>query len=102
MVEHFYARQRQQLGLEHAILSARSLVNDQSFVVALGDSIIGLHAKSRIVERLIEQFQEKDAAAAIAFEEVPPQDVVQYGITEPHDVKPDIFEIEGIVEKSSK
>ncbi len=34
-VEYFYTRQRRQLGLGHAILSARSLVGDQSFVVAL-------------------------------------------------------------------
>ncbi len=101
-VEYFYTRQRRQLGLGHAILSARSLVGDQSFVVALGDSIIGLHAKSRIVERLIEQFEEKNADAAIAFEEVPPEDAVQYGIAEPRDGMADIFELEGIVEKPSK
>ncbi len=43
-MEYFYARQRRQLGLGHAVLCARSLVGNQPFVVALGDSIIGLHA----------------------------------------------------------
>ena len=101
-IEYFYTRQRRQLGLGHAILSARSLVNDQSFVVALGDSIIGLHVKSRIVAQLVEQFEKKEADAAIAFEEVPPQDVVKYGIAEPRDDKMAVFELEGIVEKPSQ
>ena len=37
-VDYFYTRQRRQLGLGHAVLCARSLVGQQPFVVALGDS----------------------------------------------------------------
>jgi UTP--glucose-1-phosphate uridylyltransferase len=43
-MEYFYTRQRRQLGLGHAVLCAKPLVGEQPFVVALGDSIIGLHA----------------------------------------------------------
>src|ERR671935_187303 len=48
---------RRQLGLGHAVLCARSLVGRQPFVVALGDSIIGVHAQSCIVRELVEQFE---------------------------------------------
>ena len=40
------------LGLGHAVLCARPLVGHQPFVVALGDSIIGLHAQSEVVRRM--------------------------------------------------
>src|SRR6266581_4828242 len=52
-LEYFYTRQRRQLGLGHAILCSRPLVGAQPFVVALGDSIIGLHAQSNIVGRMV-------------------------------------------------
>ena len=52
-VQYFYTRQRQTLGLGHAVLCARSFVGNRPFVVALGDSIIGLHAESDVVRRMI-------------------------------------------------
>ena len=57
-VQYFYTRQRQLLGLGHAVLCARSFVGNQPFVVALGDSIIGMHAESDV--------RQLDAAASIA------------------------------------
>src|SRR5437667_4150584 len=71
-LEYFYTRQRKQLGLGHAVLCARPLIGEQSFVVALGDSIIGVNAQSSIVKRMIEEFERSGADAVIAFEEVPP------------------------------
>jgi len=71
-VQYFYTRQRQLLGLGHAISCAQPFVGDQPFVVALGDSIIGMHAQSDIVQRMTRCFVDKQAAAVIAFEEVPP------------------------------
>src|SRR5512136_933049 len=38
-VQYLYTRQRQTLGLGHAILCARAFAGTQPFVVALGDSI---------------------------------------------------------------
>ena len=48
-VQYFYTRQRQLLGLGHAISCAEAFVGDQPFIVALGDSIIGMHAESDVV-----------------------------------------------------
>src|SRR6266852_3149468 len=53
-VQYFYTRQRQALGLGHAVLAARSFVGTEPFVVALGDSIIGLERQSDIVRRMRE------------------------------------------------
>jgi UTP--glucose-1-phosphate uridylyltransferase len=99
-VQYFYTRQRQLLGLGHAVLCARSFVGDRPFVVALGDSIIGMHAQSDVVRRMIACFEERQAAAVIAFEEVPAADVRRYGIAKPKD-SGEIFEIDDLVEKPS-
>src|SRR5438270_5210245 len=97
-VQYFYTRQRQLLGLGHAILCAQPFVGDQPFIVALGDSIIGMHAESDVVQRMTRLYVERGAAAVIAFEEVPLADVSQYGIAKPK-TDAEIFEIADLVEK---
>ena len=99
-VQYFYTRQREIIGLGHAILCAREFVGDQPFVVALGDSIIGLDSRSDIVRRMTDCFSERGAAAVVAFEEVPREDVRHYGIAKPK-TSGDIFEIADVIEKPS-
>jgi UTP--glucose-1-phosphate uridylyltransferase len=99
-VQYFYTRQRELLGLGHAISCARSFVGNRPFVVALGDSIIGMHAESDVVQRMTRCYHEREAAAVIAFEEVPLSEVSQYGIAKPK-TDDDLFEIEDLVEKPS-
>ncbi len=99
-VQYFYTRQRELLGLGHAVSCARSFVGSQPFVVALGDSIIGMHAESDVVQRMTRCYHERDAAAVIAFEEVPRTDVSLYGIAKPR-TDDELFEIEDLIEKPS-
>jgi UTP--glucose-1-phosphate uridylyltransferase len=99
-VQYFYTRQRQLLGLGHAVSCARSFVGNQPFVVALGDSIIGMHAESDVVQRMTRCYHEQEAAAVIAFEEVPHDEVSQYGIARPK-TDDELFEIADLVEKPS-
>ena len=96
--QYYFTRQRQLLGLGHAILCARSFVDNEPFVVALGDSIIGLHATSDIVQRMQQCFDKHDCAAVIAFEEVPDHEISQYGIAQPKN-DDDFFEVLDIIEK---
>jgi UTP--glucose-1-phosphate uridylyltransferase len=98
-LQYFYTRQRRQLGLGHAVLCAQPLVGQQPFVVALGDSIIGLNAQSDIVRRMMEEFQRSGADAVVAFETVPREDVVNYGIARPRGEAAELFDLEDIVEK---
>jgi UTP--glucose-1-phosphate uridylyltransferase len=99
-LEYFYTRQRRQLGLGHAVLCARPLVGSQPFVVALGDSIIGLNAESDIVRRMVDEFERSGAEAVIAFEEVLQAEVVHYGIARAKSGGA-VFELADIVEKPS-
>jgi len=95
---YFFTRQRELLGLGHAILCSRSFVGNQPFVVALGDSIIGLNAESDIVQRMQGCFYDQQCEAVIAFEEVPQNEVHLYGIAKPGD-DAEIFEVLDVVEK---
>lgn len=100
-VEYFYTRQRRQLGLGHAVLCAQPVVNDQSFVVALGDSMLGMHAKATVVKRMIDVFESENADAVIALEEVPWDEVVRYGIARPADKVAPVFQMSDMIEKPS-
>jgi len=98
-LQYFYTRQRRQLGLGHAVLCARPLVGREPFVVALGDSIIGIGAQSRVVRSMVEHFDAQRADAVIALEEVPPPEVVHYGVAKPRGEARDVFPLDDLVEK---
>jgi len=98
-LDYFYTRQRQQLGLGHAVLCAEPVVGRQPFVVALGDSIIGVQAQSQVVRRMIELFQDSAADAVVALERVVPEAVVNYGIARARNGAGDVFELDDLVEK---
>jgi UTP--glucose-1-phosphate uridylyltransferase len=100
-LEYFYTRQRRQLGLGHAVLCASPVVGQQPFVVALGDSIIGRHAQSKVMGTMIEAFEGGRADAVVALEEVPPEEVVHYGIATPRTSTAGAFALADIVEKPS-
>lgn len=79
----FYTRQKLQRGLGDAVLHAEEFAGHQPFAVALGDSIIGRHAQSQSLMRMCDVFLNNDCSAVVAFEEVPAEDVKQYGIADP-------------------
>lgn len=100
-LEYFYTRQRRQLGLGHAVLCGRPVVGDHCFAVALGDSIIGLNAESTVLRTMIDEFERAEADAVIAFEEVPRDEVVHYGIARPKNGTGSVFELSDLIEKPS-
>ncbi len=97
----FYTRQRQQKGLGDAILCAENFAGEKPFVVALGDSILGLNAVSRSVSRMAEVFEARRASCVIAVEEVPAEETSHYGIVQPADGGDGVFRVVNLVEKPS-
>ena len=98
-IEYFYTRQRRQLGLGHAVLCAEPLVGKEPAVVALGDSIIGRHASSNIVSRMVDAYESEKADAVIALEPVAASDVDQYGIVDVRDENTAHLRITDAIEK---
>lgn len=95
-----YARQSVQRGLGDAILHGESFAGRDPFVVALGDSIIGLRGDSTACRRMADAFVRERADVVIAVEEVPRDRVRFYGIVQPGG-DGDTFPIRTMVEKPS-
>jgi UTP--glucose-1-phosphate uridylyltransferase len=96
----FYTRQRLQKGLGDAVLCGENFAGEDPFLVALGDSILGLNAVSRAVSRMADIFDSKRASCVIAVEEVPSEETRHYGIVQPENSgSGEVFRIVNLVEK---
>src|ERR1035437_425966 len=93
----FYTRQRLQRGLGDAILCAENFAGEEPFLVALGDSILGLNAVSRAVSRMADVFDAKRASCVIAVEAVPAEETSNYGIVQPEAGSDDVFRVVNLV-----
>ena len=96
---YFYTRQPVQKGLGDAILCGESFAGQGPFVVALGDSIIGLHAQSKLISQMVDVFEKNHASAVVAVEEVPREEVKHYGIVDPASVEGDVIRVANLIEK---
>lgn len=97
--QFFYTRQRMQRGLGDAILCGENFAGEEPFLVALGDSILGLNAVSRAVSRMAEVFEAKRASCVVAVEEVPREETSHYGIVQPEQGGDDVFRVLNLIEK---
>jgi len=90
-----YIRQKEQLGLGHAILQAKDFVGNAHFSVLLGDTI----TKPNCLKEMIE-IHRKYKASVVALQEVPRKEVVKYGIVElGSQIGKNLFYIRDLVEK---
>ena len=92
-----YVRQKEPLGLGHAILCARTLVGDEPFGVFLGDDIIG-GADTPCMKQLLDVFDRRDGPV-IAVERVPRDRIHQYGVIAGRNIGGNVWEISDLVEK---
>ena len=97
--QYYYTRQREQKGLGDAILCGENFAGEHPFVVALGDSILGLHGNSRTLKKMLDLFEERGASAVVAVEEVPREETMHYGVIAPADSEGDIMRVVNMVEK---
>ena len=79
MVQVSYTRQKEPLGLGHAVLVAKDLVGDEPFAVLLGDVLIP--GENPATKQLIAAY-EATGVGAIAVEEVPKEKTHLYGIVD--------------------
>ena len=102
--KYFYTRQRVQKGLGDAIFCGENFAGEQPFVVALGDSILGMNGRSRTLSKMIELFEHRGASCVVAVEEVPRDEVSHYGVIEaaPSDEGEDgVLRVVNLIEKPS-
>jgi UTP--glucose-1-phosphate uridylyltransferase len=92
-----YVRQKEPLGLGHAILVARPLVGAEPFSVFLGDDIIG-GATTPCMKQLLDVFDKLDGPV-IAVERVPRDRIHQYGVIAGRNIGGNVWEISDLIEK---
>lgn len=94
-----YVRQRDPLGLGHAVLRAQMHVGRNPFAVLLGDDIID--EREDLLRQMMELYDEMPASI-VALQEVQPDQVHLYGIaTVSHTDKEDVVRVSELVEKPS-
>ncbi len=93
-----YVRQKEALGLGHAVARAKYLVGDEPFAVVLSDDIID--SKTPCIKQLIDVYS-KYGASVIALMEVPPDQISAYGVVNATPVggTDNLFTINTMVEK---
>ncbi|MDN7226426.1 UTP--glucose-1-phosphate uridylyltransferase GalU [Planococcus sp. N064] len=95
-VEIHYIRQKQPLGLGHAIWSARKFIGDEPFAVLLGDDIV--ENKEPCLAQLMNQY-DQTGNSVIGVQQVAPKDTNRYGIIDPISVEGKLIGVNRFVEK---
>lgn len=94
-----YVRQKEQLGLGHAIWVARALVGEEPFAVFLSDDIID--APVPCMAQMLAVFERFAPASVVAVERVLREDIPSYGIIKARPLGHRVYQVEDLVEKPS-
>ena len=91
-----YTRQKQALGLGHAIYQAKDFVGDESFAALLADDLVD--AEVPALKQMIDVFEKYDAPV-IATMRVAGEAISRFGVIDADEVEPGVFKIKDMVEK---
>jgi len=91
-----YTRQKQALGLGHAIYQAKDFVGDEPFAALLADD--GVDAEKPALRQMIDVY-EKYEAPVIATMQVAGEAISRFGVIDADEVEPGVFKIKDMVEK---
>lgn len=78
MVEVTSIRQKEQLGLGHAVLCAKDIIGNDPFAVLLGDEIV--RGPNPVIKQLMDVSEKYNQSNVIAVMEVDPKETFRYGI----------------------
>ncbi len=96
LAEFHYIRQKEALGLGHAILMAEAFIGNEPFAVLLPDDIYD--CKTPCVRQLIDIYEEY-SASVIVLGRTDEEGTKKYGIIKPRQISERVFQIEDLVEK---
>lgn len=91
-----YIRQREALGLGHAVWCARRLISNEPFAVLLPDDVIS--AEKPCLQQMVEQYTETGGNMVAAME-VKPEEVSSYGILSVTETNGRLLTIDDMAEK---
>jgi len=96
-VNIFFVRQKEQLGLGHAVLQAEAFVGNEPFAVLLGDDLYVGKEKPALRE-LMDVYEDKKRSV-LGTMEVTLENTSKYGICDPISTEGNVMLLKGVVEK---
>jgi len=99
MANIHYVRQKEALGLGHAIYCARKFIGNEPFAVMLGDDIVV--SDKPCLQQMIEMYDRYENTI-VGIQVVPDEDVSKYGIIKAKNIENRSYLVEDLVEKPSK
>ena len=98
MIHVAYVRQKEAMGLGHAVLMARELVGDEPFAVLLADDVID--ANPPCLKQMIDQFNQTQSSI-IATQQVEGPAISSYGVIDATPVQGNdrLYQVRNMVEK---
>lgn len=91
-----YTRQKQALGLGHAIYQAKDFVGSEPFAALLADDIVDSEIPA--LKQMVDVYERYDAPV-IATMQVDGEDISRFGVIDAEEVEPNVFKIRDMVEK---
>ena len=96
LIDICYVRQKGQLGIGHAVLTARNVIDDEPFALFLPDDVVD--SEVPLLKQLMAVY-ERYGGSVIAVERVSREDTAKYGIIEPEEISDRIYQVRRVVEK---
>ncbi|WP_407311340.1 UTP--glucose-1-phosphate uridylyltransferase GalU [Desulfosporosinus sp. SB140] len=96
MASIHYIRQKEPLGLGHAILCAEQFIGNEPFAVLLGDDI--MVSDSPGLQQLINVY-DRSNTTVVGVQPVPTDEVRKYGIIAPQGKNEKIYQVKDLIEK---
>lgn len=94
-----YTRQKEMLGLGHAILTGETLVGNEPFAVILADDLC-VSEQEGVLAQMVALYK-KYQKSIVAIQEVDMSDVDKYGVIAGREIEEGIYEVDFMVEKPS-
>ncbi|MBE3569646.1 MAG: UTP--glucose-1-phosphate uridylyltransferase GalU [Bacillales bacterium] len=99
MADIHYIRQKEPLGLGHAVWCARKFIGDEPFAVLLGDDIV--ESETPCIKQLMNVY-ERTGASVIGVQPVPLEESHRYGMIDPIYQNDKLYAIKHLVEKPKR
>lgn len=96
LVDIYYVRQKEALGLGHAIYCARKFIGDEPFAVLLGDDVI--HSEVPCLRQMMNHY-ERYGASIVGVQQVPLEETSKYGIVDGTEISDRLYRASDLVEK---
>jgi UTP--glucose-1-phosphate uridylyltransferase len=97
LADIYFVRQKEPLGLGHAILTGRRHIGEEPFAVLLGDEVFT--GEEPCLRQLITAYERTGAQTVIGVREVPWPEVSRYGIVAAANPEEEAFRLSDLVEK---